>query len=681
MIVLLLMLALTLLVSFGIGIEVFTRLQIEKNTFSMPVGFVSFIALLQVFYYPVQFFNLSFNYIIFFSILVYGLGFVLMIKNIKLIIQEIFSWSTLYIGLAFLVFFFCFYHMFIDIEFSDSQMYINYIAQNVNIDQLNMFNLYTGETGYEWEGIYLFQGYYHFGSFLCYVVTSLSSLSNITIITYGLGILYSLVSSCFLVSMLNALEIKNKLVYHSLMIFTLLYSNFYYWRVAFSYYGNTYRTLIITMLIFYIYQWFKYDNKSYKYLLIILLAGGIATSSSFLFISFATLICLTIYLFYYKKENAFIDMSLIVIPILVYAIALFIKEGGLLGYLLAFAATVYYLGIIFKFINPLVKMIETFIFNHAKLIFFVITPIFLVLFSLYINLYRPDYLYNYAYWFKDYQEFDMIIDYRFIYSNPIVFMMNIIRWLGVILLLISKEEKYQWFKMIAVVILVLFANPLVTTSIAYFIASNVFYRIIEVLFNPFTEAILILIILEKFSYHKMAVYGMSLILLFVTGINHYFGFTSNSWGTYTFYIEGGKDTMPLYKINWYEYDVIQQFDEVATDQNADDKLVVLSHTDALRSFRPDVQQIFTARDYFYFYSRIDENFYRIARDRYEWEEYPDGPYEDACMYIQRYDTDYIIIRHHANQDYDTYSDMCSETIYENDQYKLKKVSYEINFEK
>ena len=675
MINLLLSLLLTMLVGYGYG-EKLNKLFNLNNSFSLPIGFVLFLTLLQIFYYPVQYFNLSFNYIIIISVIVYGIGLVLFVRYFKSIIKQILSINTIWLMLSFITFIVVYYYCFIDIDFSDSQMYINYISQNVNIDKLNMFHLYTGVTGSEWETIYLYQGYYHFGSFLVwltnipyYLFNASESVANITIITWGLGIIYSLVSSTFFINMINYLDVKDKLFKNSLLLFTLLYSNFYYWRVALSFYGNTFRTLFITMLMFYIYRWIKENKEEYKFIIIIILFAGLAVSSSFLFISFGVMIALTIYLFINKKDNAFIDMSYLVIPILIYGVVIFSKDSMLIAIALLLLSIIYYIGINFKLFKNIISVIERFIFKYAKVIFYIIVPIILVIISIYVNVTQTDFLYGFDFWFKDHRKVDMVLDYTFVYSSLLTFILNIFRWYGVYLVLREKGNGY--IKVTFIVMLLLFLNPLVSTAISYTIASNVFYRLVEVMFNPFTEAILFIYIVNKFEGKKLVKVLCCFVMIFVTSFNHACSFLGNDIGHYSFYIEGGKKSMPLYKVTWYEYDVIQKYmNEIKGDG---DSKTILSHTDALRSFSPSTKQIFTARDYYYQYTQIDWNFYSIAKNMFDWEEERDANFHHACMYIERYEVDYVILKHNLAGKFDKGSDMCTYTIYENDVYKLKGV--------
>ena len=661
----------------GYGIYMNKRLNLNKFNYSLSIGFTVFFTILQLLYYPIQYLNLSFNLIIISSIIVIGVGIILAFRYINELKHLIFRKNTILLIISLIVFVLVYYQTNIDIAFSDSQMYINYVSQNIRIENLNMFNLYTGETGSEWEIIYLYQGYYHFGSFISWFINIPSSIfgygssvANITVVTWGLGLLYSLISNSFFISFLGDLDVKNKWVKRILIIFTLFYSNYYYWRIALSFYGNTFRTLLITMLMYFIYTWIKENKDEYKFIIVCILFTGLSCSSSFLFISFGVMMALAIYLFINKKEDTFITMSYLVIPILVYGITIFTKDEVHIGISLLILSIIYYIGIRFNEFKKIIYVIEEFIFKHAKLIFYIIVPIILALWSLYVNIFNQEFLYGYDFWFKDHRSVDMVLDYRFIYSNPMTFVLNIFRWLGIILIIREKGNGY--LKVTFITMLLLFLNPLVSTAIADTIASNVFYRLVEVLFNPFTEAIIFLYIINKYN-NKIVIVVTCSIMLLCTGLNHILSLSGNEYGHYYFYVAGAKDMLPLYKIDWEDYDIIQHYLEETKDTQ-DKQLVALSHTDALRSFAPQTQQIFTARDHWYPYSRIDGNFYNIAMDRHSWiKDLPSPTYTNACMYIERYKVDHIILNKINNVDYDKGSDECSYTIYENELFKLKGV--------
>lgn len=687
MIKIVLMVALITLCSFTLGIAIEKKLKLKTSLYSAPLGFAALLFFLQICYYPVQYFNLSVYWIILISCLVLIILLVGTLFFIKDMFNQLKRKETLWVLASFLVFCFVFYHCFIDIEFSDSPMYLGYISQNINASQLNLFNLYSGLKGCEWDALYLFQGYYHFGTFLCYIINLPSqllgiggSISSLTISTWGLGMLYSLISSFFFVNMIRYLFISSKKLENIILFFTLFFSNFYYWRVAFSFYGNTFRTLFITMLIFMIYRWFKEDQAQFKYVLLIVVGAGITCSSSFLFISFIVLFCLAAYLFLIKKENAFIDMSIIVLPMAIYAVAMFSRntQSPWIAPVLAIVFVLYYSFFWTKGLRIIIKKVEQFFFRYAKLIFYILVPTFFILFSIYVNVAKPEYLFNYAYYFNNHQNYDMVKDYYFIYSNFADNLLNILRWCGIILVVVkARTSEQRWIKNLLLLTLLLFLNPLTTTAVAYLIASNVFYRSVEILFNPFTEALFLVALLEYCNTRQWLQNTLITCLAIEVVIGHVGSWTNQSFGLYTFHLNGGKTVDPFLKITTLEkeaIDVVEGLIERDQDRYTNQhQPTIISHANGMVSSIPNVYQIFTTRDYYYKWNRIDWIFYDLARRHYDWEQPATEDYSRSCLYLQDYQVDYVVIEYWENPEFDQATDECSILETTTSIFKIKSV--------
>lgn len=677
MIKIFLAISLLIVVFFGYGKTMMKLLKLEKEIFAVPIGFVTFFSVLQLFYYPVQFFNLSFNLIIVITTVLLILGIILAFLHLK---EVKVSKYWLFVVLSIFVYLGVFYFCFIDIEFSDSPMYLNYIAQNINNSTLNKFDLYSGLVGQEWDGLYLYQGYYHFASYLCwminipyYLLGSSGYVENIAISTWGLGLLYNVLSSMIIINIIAYLKFDNKYLKFVVLLFTLLFSNFYYWRVVLAFYGNTYRTILITMLMFYSYRFVNNENEKFKYLMMLIVGAGIACSSSFLFISFSVLICLCAYLFSNKRPNAFKDIAIIVLPIAIYASVMFYKSNKLIGMILVIIFLIYYLFKNTYIVNNICQIIEKFLFKYAKIIFFVFLPLLLIAYSFYLNVTDDDLLIDYAYALQDHQQYDMVKDYTFRYSGIIDNCLNVIRWLGVAMVIYKAHTNGdRYIKYTFVLMLLLFLNPLCASGLAQTIASNVFYRNVEVLFNPFTESLILLCIIDNIN-NKYITMGISAVLLLSTILGHALSFVDSDEGLYTFYVNGGKEVDHIYKIEHGEYEVIKRLQEELANDPIDGQPVVISQANGMRTFIPNAYQPITTRDFYYPYNRIDWNFYEIVRKHYPWQEHVDTPYENTCMYLERYDVDYLIIKYWDNSEFDQASDACSVTIFESAEFKLKKV--------
>ena len=195
MIKILLIVGFVIWVSTTIGIIIKDRFNLKEMRFTAPIGFAVLLSILQLFYYPIQLFNLNSFYVHFISFSVFAIVSIISFFYFERVIKQYLNWGFIWVLLSLGLFLIVFYNSSLDLGFADGQMYLNYIAQNISIDQLNNFNLWTGLLGEEFVTVYLFQGYYHFAGSFILMVNSFytlfgigSNINNIVIITWGLGI-------------------------------------------------------------------------------------------------------------------------------------------------------------------------------------------------------------------------------------------------------------------------------------------------------------------------------------------------------------------------------------------------------------------------------------------------------------------------------------------------------------
>lgn len=660
-----------LVLSTGVGLFVARLFKYEGKGFKAPLGFAVILAILQALYYPVQILNGPFKFIAMASLIVLFLSLIVSIIEYKGIIKDLWRKETLWVVLSLIAFLAVFYHCFLDLEFADGPMYLNYIAQNIINPSINKFHLYTGLVGQEWDGLYLYQGYYHFTSFLCwfinfpyYILHQSVYIPNIKVTVWAMGLLYSILSSMLIVNIIKSFTIEKKFE-KIILFFTLFYSNFYYWRVAFAYYGNTYRTFFVTFLMFLIVEWLHLSVKNSKKLIPFIVMAGFACSSTFLLVSFVALYSLAVYLFTIKEENAFHSCAIFVAPMVLYVAVMISRQSLVLGVAVGIIALLYY--IFHQRLSTFINVIENFLFKHSKIIFYYVIPVIAIIVSFLINTFDKDCYLNYSYYFQDHQRYDMVKDYTFRYSNYIDNILNVIRWIGVIVILKCKNSYY---KTVFIMMLILFMNPLTTTTIAYTIASNVFYRSVEVMFNPLTETLLLVTVYNLFK-HNWQRYSLYFLLVVIVLIGHSTSYVGSKEGLYSYHVAGGKMVDPILKIERGEKEVIDILME--EQKQFDRQMVVISQANGLRTFIPTAYQLFTARDHWYAHTRLNEEFYQIARKHYPWQEPVETHYESTCKYVQEYNVDYMIIKYWENPEFDQSSDACTETMFTGAKYKLKKV--------
>ena len=664
-----------LLVSTSYGVMLNERINFKLDDFVTPIGFAFLIMLLQICYYPAMLFNLSSNYEHFVSLIIFLIGIIYGIKNIKAIMQEYCQKRTIIIGIAFAVFFIVFYQCYIDISFSDAQMYLNYMSENININHVNMFNLWTGEPGQEWDTIYLFQGYYHFGSFIAWLVNANYYLfnigtfvDNIVIETWALGSIYSIMSSMLIYNFAKYFG-KNKWIKNLMLLFGLFYLNFFYWRVAFSFYGNTFRTIYMCALLFYLYRYFDEKNIDFKYLCIVINFAGLAFSSSYLFISFSIMYALMIYLFHAKERNSIREMADFVFPLLCYALACFSRDNKSLFIVGLVLASLYYLLRNKACLIRITDIIEGFLHKYAIRIFVIGAAIILAVGgAIYYLAINPGYEYNYRHYFENHSNYDMIKDYTFRYTGKSQNLVNILRWFGLGLLLFQKSsnEGEKFLKHIMIVLLLVFLSPLSVIGISKLIASNVYYRTFDVVFNPLTEMFFIGLILKKFD-KKPIYYLLTLFVVYMIFYAHVGSYINHYTGEYGFYIN--RNILPKYKISNDNLEVIRAF-ETDVKAHEDKELRVVSHAEGIRTFVPQTWQLFTPYQIYYPNTRINQEFFNQSRNHYPYETYYETDFSSACQYIDRFDVDYIIVEWNQNMDYDIEVSKCMTKVYGNFTYNL-----------
>lgn len=681
---LLLFIGLTLFISTGFGILIQNTLKISNERYSTPIGFAALLFCLQLMYYPVQIFNLSSYWIHLISLLVYCALFIYSVFSIIKILKQVFQIDTIWIAIYFALFLFVFYNMSISIPRADGQMYLNYISQNVDIEQLNMFNLWTGQTGSEFVSIYLFQGYYHFAAFVVKFIGFLakdlgigSKVDTIVIILWVFSSLYAVISAMFIINTIRSFRYKHRLIPLILMIFTLLFTNFYYWKVAFAFYGNTWRSLFMAMFLYFIYKLVTTQNKSYIIAGAFVFGASIASSSSSLFIGFAILLASFYAMLKSGNITAFQDASYLGFPMVLYVLALMYNDHIKVFLVLLPIGLLYYGFHRLSRFKRLLELFNRFLIKHADLIFIWILPSIAVVYSLIDMQVDPKYPWNFYHYFNDHAAYDMVKNYLFMHSDWVDNGLNVLRWLSIALIYAhtNKQVSEKYFLRYFLFLVIFFLNPFTTSFISKMFASNVYYRAFESMFNVFSETFLFAFLLNFLWSRKLLITLTASFLIITVVYSHVDSFAmANPTGLYGYYINEGKTIHPLYKIKAKELDVIKVFETEIAGWNEDKQITVVSHVDGLRTFTPQVYQVFTARQFWSAWDRIDQDFYQVARLWYGWEERPHNlDYSRSCSYLIRYDIDFVINEVWENHDFDSAIDSCTEVLYDNYDFKLRKV--------
>ena len=687
MLKILVIVGLVMWVSTTVGIILQDRFNLLNVRFTAPLGFAALLSILQLFYYPIQLFNLNSFYIHLVSLLVFTIVSFLSIFYFKRIIKQYLRWDSVWILLSFGMFLLVFYNSSLDLGFADGQMYLNYIAQNISIDQLNKFNLWTGLVGNEFVTVYLFQGYFHFAGSFILMVNSFhnifgigSYIDNIVVVIWGLGSIYSLVSGLLIIDIANYIKTRNLTIKNILIFFSLFYTNFYYWKTAFAFYGNTWRSMLMAMMIFYFYRLIKEGNENYRYVIALIFGAALASSSSSLFIGFSILLGIAFYYFKNSDNKAFENTSIIGIPMVLYVLAVTNKDHPFVFKILITISVVYYGLFMSKRISKYLLVFNHFISKYVNLIFLGLIPLIAITYSLLdMYVFDQEYIWNMSHYFNNHATYDMVKNYLFLYSDWMDNSLNVLRWLGVALLVLyhRKDKADSYLINHFLLLAVFFLNPLTTSFISKMFASNVYYRAFESFFNVFTEMIIFATLLNHFWNSKPIKYLLMIILIVIVLFNHYESLIlKDKAGQYGYYISTGQDLDPIYKLKPAELEAAKYFKELMWDNDDQvGQVKVVSHVNGLRTFTPEVYVVFTPRQFYSSWDRIDQDFYQVARMWNGWEDRPlDIDYSKSCDYLVKYDIDYVINEAWLNFEFNESIKSCTTILFENYDYKVRKVN-------
>lgn len=663
----------------GMGTAVLARLHIASGRFSAPYGAAVFLALCAIGYYPIQLVHGSFLWIQIITALVALSAVGCTIRHWRDVVYEFSRKEIWIIIVSLIVFLAVLYQCHPDLEYSDAPMYLNNIAQNIHNPQINLFNLYTGKTGAEWDALYLYQGYYQLVSVYASILLDLKSIPVLKSVIWGIGIIYSVLSAMLVVNIVKKLDISKRWQKIVLLVFALFYLNFYYWRIIDAYYGNTWRSFFITMLMFLIYRWLAGDfrDSSARWILALVSFAGIASSSSYLPVSFAALSIFAMYLCFLRRDNVFYNLSWIVLPLVIYACILLHRTHPAAGIGLALIFLVYYCFSQKDRVQDVLVRVDEWFARHAKLLFVFVLPLLLMGYSLYMHIADPDYLYDYEYFFRNHQDVDMVKDYFFVYSNWADNLINVLRWGGVVLVCrnaLTSDERYLRFNFLMMI--VIFMNPLCTPTIAKFLASNVFYRIWEVMFNPFTELYLLGAWMKAGEKKKWLPAAVSSVLILVTVYSNVEALRANRSYQYGFYVENKEDYDPLSKIEPESEEVFNVLKSELDSRQWSDQPVVISQAEGMRVYLPNVYQPITARDTYYPSTRIDQDLYDICRRHHPWDSdsgQEDVDYSKTQSLFKKYGIQYAIVRYWENPQLDGQLASFAENIYTTAHLKLYRI--------
>lgn len=452
------------IISCGIGKLVTKKEEGILKDISAPIGFVIFFAILQLGYYPMQYFQVSSNVVHIYTAIITIAVLIYAINKVK--IKDL-SFLKRYEFYILIVLIFAVIKVLPANEAGDDSFYMPLIMENAQTEQINSVN---PRTGWDWnvDEIYKYQGYYLFNSSM-YGLQSIicDSVDNIFITFRTTMTFVSVIMMAIILSAIkNEWKIKG-LIGLILTVFAIFLTGTL--ELSHVYWGSFNIFVIgipIYLLVFY--RYLTADNKKYAYLLAIIGLGLNSLASTSLFLQVLITFSFFIYSVRQKQFNV-LDYLIIMIPNFLYAV-LFLNK-------LILFIPIIILYCIFIFYKKIQIITDNFINKYAYKYLFIIPFVF---FALGILL-KLDFSWNI---------------YRL---SKVILIFNITMALAITYLDI-KTKQIGPLEFAFVMFVLFFFNPLVAPFVSkYFTSEVVYYRLFYITKNP---VMIILIFYRVYLYIK-----------------------------------------------------------------------------------------------------------------------------------------------------------------------------------
>lgn len=644
-----------------------SKIQLNK-LLNIPIGFAFFISIITILSYLFVFLKLP-SVFFFYIILILLLSpLVILYKNIYKLKEisyfEFLIFLILLISLVYIT-----YNRALGEENFDTLHYLSMIIETAKS------NFLTERTA---DGLILnsfnptdsLQGFYYFLASLYYFIQKIKlniqldiiSLTNVNVIWITSVILFTS-SISIVLSSIDLLKVKNRIIQIVIILFTLLYFGTFYYNTIFAFYGNSFRTVYAGLLSLIIYK-FIYDNEislNKSILLMLISFSLMGFSSTGYFISFVSLYALTIFIIKNNSTNYEIDNIFIYfIPTLLFVtMILYTQIIGKIA--LALPVLYFFLYIISKIYPNIINKI-------FKIIIFIVIPSIITVVSFYLLLNNKI---NISF-FVDGSFGDMAWGY-FRFDEKIHIITNSILWLSLLIYLLSKNK----FKYIFIIIFLLFLNPINYAFLVEFLMNHVFYRTFDAIFNLFTLTLIISTSLSIIDFKNFINIAILLLVIYLANysIQNNYHYYFNAEEDFDNYNRLRMDEANIYKVLNTKIN-IEKYDQAK----------IISSTPTVKGFVSNIYSIITVNEYRQLERYTGNtnpapselwNIF-VKRSYYGEPIFNTEPdYDHVCQYLIEERVDFVILDNSQFYEKDgvyvpLYFEVrgCATFIYENDSYML-----------
>lgn len=365
---------------------------------------------------------------------------------------------------------------------SDSAFYMSMVNENAFNHHWQPFMYYVGQPLLKMDPLYDYQAFYHlFAYILKFYAQVFSEASYAPVYVWCAQALYLLLFVDTILRIGHWIWEKNRLVAIFGVAFILCW-NTTTWHFVYGYFGHSWRTLAITMMILA----FGYGLKSKRWIYFVFFSifssALIGLMSSGLFVNIFLFVAIWFGLII-RKEHRLLKWSyLAFFPTYCYLIVYFvesvywtdwIKFTMIIAALVLFAIGYLVLSLLCRMVKP------TLLRNTAILMVIVLFSGFFI-----YGLFGQS-TYGFDFFFSPFTN-QMSVPY-FYFGSLEQIICNVIWIIGAVGFIIKNQQrlKQSTFALVFVVLVVLFINPLVTPFVTQFLTSLVYYRCFELIFNFF----------------------------------------------------------------------------------------------------------------------------------------------------------------------------------------------------
>lgn len=648
----------------GVLVKKYCRISDKYFSFSSPIGFFVLCGVLQIGYFVITYFDITYllggNLYIDFTVLIMITILFFSIINYKYIFKALFTINIIKIVIA-LILVVIFIYL-----FSTSE--INYRLDDINFygDFIRYRLYHTGIVDIN----YSLQGYFVLLSILIEYGKNLTALGiytsfyPIASIIWVPAIITAWVISFILVDFFDYSFKKIKSLGFRVFIWVLVVLifilDFWYFEMLNS--SLVLRRFAIPLIIVLLSN-LRLNNKllSNSIMISLIIGGFISISSSAFFVSSMILFAYFFYLISTKSKNYLISYLILTINPFIFALA-YVKNvfnSGIFIYLLILV----YLVVWILCLSKIRVQIEKFLNKYFKFIFlFFIVLFYGLVFLIPVNKYL---MMGDRTFFWAINKFDSVPN---LISGLTLFetIFNCLYW-GLLTLTIGimiYKKRNNWYLLLVSIVLLFFFNPISYDFVVSVFTGAAYFRITDILFNIIILYELVIYLYEFNRITKYLIIICSLLMLSCRVINFDFEFSVNEENFNT-----------IYHTSNIDMNVINKLSEEYLKYDNKDEINIAS-------------QIYGGQFFsnFNINNQLEDRFSYAVRDESEYERvfYRREPgfedlsvdYEHACTLAFENQTDYVILEAQYNWKLQEGLWPCSELLFELENYRVLKMNYE-----